>query len=464
MNRILRSRWLPFAGAAVLLVALAWQFVRIDIPSRPVRGIDALRELRARDDLNVVLIVVDTLRADRLSAYGYARPTSPTLVDLSASAVRFAHVEAQSSWTKTSMASLWTGTYPGRNGVLRYNHAIPASRTLPAEILSAAGFKTIGLYRNGWDASNFGFDQGFDVYTAPVRMRMTERARANPSGGHLPGSDFDVTESAIEFARAESGRLFLYLHYMDVHQYTFDERSALFGSTFSDSYDNAINWVDRNVNLLLRGFDDAGLLEKTVVVIASDHGEGFLEHGIEGHGKQLYREAVETPLLVVLPFRLDRPVVVEEPVENVDVWPTILDLLGLPALPDAQGRSLLPLIEAAYAGAAPPSPEPRPRFSHLDRKWGRVGAEPDPLVVVSRDGWRLYLAPSATPPQVELYHLRDDPGEKRDRSRDAPDRVAALQADAERYLADRPEAGRADEREVDEMRLNQLRARGYIVR
>jgi arylsulfatase A-like enzyme len=464
MNRILRSRWLPFAAAAVLLVALAAQFVRIRVPSRPVRGIEALRELRDRDDLNVLFLVVDTLRADRLSAYGYARPTSPTLVDLASSAVRFAHVQAQSSWTKASMASLWTGTYPGRNGVLRYPDAIPESRTLPAEILKDAGYDTFGLYRNGWVASNFGFAQGFDVYTIPGRTALDPIARTNPSGGHLDGSDFDASEAAVEFLRASAGRrAFVYVHYMDVHQYVFDDQSSLFGTTFSDSYDNAIHWVDRNVAHVLSKLDEAKLLERTIVVVASDHGEGFSEHGVEGHGRQLYREAVETPLLLVLPFRLDREVVVDEPVENVDVWPTLLDLLGLPPLPDAQGRSLLPAIEAAYRGERDPAGAERPRLSQIDRAWGRVGAEPDPLVKLARGDWRFYLGTPESG-QLELYDVAKDPGERSNVARAQPEVVAALRAEVERYLADRPVEGRAEVREIDEMRLLQLRALGYVVR
>ena len=465
MNRLLSSRWLPLAAAAGLLLVLAAQFVKIRVPSRPVRGIEALRELRDRDDLNVVFVLIDTLRADRLSAYGYGRPTSPTLVDLAHSGVRFAHVQAQSSWTKTSMASLWTGTYPGRNGVLRYPDAIPESRKLPAEILKEAGYETFGLYRNGWVANNFGFAQGFDVYATPARRRQADVARANPSGGHLPGSDFDVSESAAEFLRAAGGRkTFVYLHYMDVHQYVFDDQSSLFGTTFSDSYDNAIHWVDRNVRHVLTELDQAKLLDRTVVVIAADHGEAFSEHGIEGHGKQLYREVVETPLLLVLPFRLDREVVVDEPVENVDVWPTLLDLLGLPALPDAQGRSLLPAIEAAYRNAPDLAAAERPRISQIDRTWGRIESPPDPLVKIARGDWRFYLGPASDPPQIELYDAATDPGEQQNRAADEAETVAAFRAEAERYLADRPTEGRAEVREIDEMRLQQLRALGYVVR
>ena len=463
MKRILESRWLPFLGAGVLLLALAWQFVEVRVPSRPVRGIDALGELASRKDLNVLFIVVDTLRADRLSAYGYGRPTSPTLADLAASAVRFSKVQAEASWTKTSMASLWTGTYPSRHGVLRYPHAIPDSRTMPAEILKAAGWKTIGLWRNGWVAPNFGFGQGFDLYLTPIRKRPRDLTRGNPSGAGLPGSDFDVTESAIEYARTGGkDRLFLYLHYMDVHQYVFDENSSLFGTAFSDAYDNAIHWVDWNVNSVLKGLDEAGLLERTLVVIASDHGEGFLEHGIEGHGRQLYREAVETPLLVVLPFRLDRPVVVDQPVENVDVWPTILDLLGLPALPDAQGRSLVPMIEAAYRGEAAPA-QSHTRISHLDRTWGRVTEKPDALVALARDDWRFYLGADRSPAELELYDVAADPGEKQNLAGARPDVAASFEQEARRYLAEPPAAGRAEERELDEMRLNQLRALGYVI-
>ncbi len=459
-----RARVAVALGGAAILVGVALSMVEIRLPSRPVRSIDALDELREQDDLNVFFLLVDTLRADRLHTYGYARATSPTMDDLTSTGVRFEDVGAQSSWTKTSMASLWLGAYPARTGILRSEHAIPEAAVLPAEILSEAGFRTIGIWRNGWVANNFGFAQGFDVYFRPQPARRAlEVRRGNPSAHPLLGTDLDATEAAVEFmASHRNERLFLYLHYMDVHQYVYDEGSALFGTDYGDAYDNAIHWTDRNVNRLLAEADRLGLLERTLVVLASDHGEAFYEHGGEGHARNLYREVTRTPLLLWLPFRLEREIVVREPVENVDIWPTILDLLGLPPLPGAQGRSLVPLIRAAAAGDAPAAGG-RPAFAQLDRTWGRPEESPRPLVAVQRGSLRLFhdAAPGGAD---ELYDLAADPGEKLDLAARRPDEAAALRDEARAYLATPlPDWGGPEARELDEMHLNQLRALGYVL-
>ena len=131
LRKLLDSPWPYFAGAALLVVlAIASQF-QIAGPSRPKGSAEEIATLRDRKDLNVVFLVVDTLRADRLGAYGYARPTSPEIDALARSGILFRHVYSQSSWTKTSMASLWTGTYPAHNGILRYDHALPDEAVLP---------------------------------------------------------------------------------------------------------------------------------------------------------------------------------------------------------------------------------------------------------------------------------------------------------------------------------------------
>lgn len=459
----LRSRW-GWLVAIGLLAMVAFALLEVRVPSRPVRGIDALAELGDRDDLNLIFLLVDTLRSDHLSTYGYARPTSPTLDELTSRGIRFAHVQSQSSWTKTSMASLWLGAYPVKTGVLRHDHAIPDAATLPAEILSDAGFRTIGIWRNGWVANNFGFAQGFDVYYRPQPSRNPERMqRGNPSAHPLMGSDLDSTAAALEFARTyRDERFFLYLHYMDVHQYVYDQNSALFGTDYAGAYDNAIHWTDRNVRSLLGGLDEMGLLEKSLVVLASDHGEAFYEHGGEGHGRNLYREVTETPLLIWPPFRLKGEVVVEERVQNVDIWPTLLELLGLPPLPEAQGRSLVPLIEAAAWDELAVSE--RLAYSHIDQHWGRVGQAPQPLVSVTRGSQRLFHHPGAEE-KDELYDHADDPGEQTDLAASQPERVAELRALAQEYLATPPPSwGGPDEREIDELRLQQLRALGYALR
>src|SRR5690606_32549021 len=145
-----------------------------------------------------------------------------------------------------------------------------------------------------------------------------------------------------------------------------------FGTSYSDLYDNSIHWTDRQIAAILRALDEQGLRERTLIVIASDHGEAFQEHGNEGHAKDLHREVVYTPWILSFPFALDRGVVVDARTENVDVWPTILDLLGEPPLEGTDGVSRLPeiLVAAGLESPEPVSP-PRPSYAELDRTWGR---------------------------------------------------------------------------------------------
>jgi arylsulfatase A-like enzyme len=466
-RRLLNSPWLYFGLAALLAAGYVASRVEIRLPSRPVGTAADIATLRERDDLNLVFVLIDTLRADRLSSYGYERPTSPVLDDLASVGVRFAHVQAQSSWTKCSMASLWTSLYPQHSGVLRFRDALPEKAVLPAEMLRQAGLRTGGIWRNGWIANNFGFGQGFELNVRPTPSRTPEKfERRNPSTHPLQGSDRDATESAIRFVRTHRDeRFFLYVHYMDVHQYLYDESSTLFGTGYSDAYDNAIHWVDRNLGMLAAELDRLDLLKRTLIVIAADHGEAFYEHGLEGHARNLYREVTETPLVLALPFRIEGGVVVEPTVRNIDVWPTVLDLMGLAPLPGARGRSLLPLV-LATTEATPPAGRSGPSplaFAQLDLRWGRMAEEPDPLVSLVRGPHR-YLHRVNAPERSELYDRSTDPEEQQNLLGEDPALVAELRSDVEAYLAGPPaDFGPAEEVEVDEMRREQLRALGYAI-
>jgi arylsulfatase A-like enzyme len=431
--------------------------------------VEALLELRERDDLNVVFLLVDTLRAHRLGLYGYDRDTTPNLDAVAASGIVFDDVVSQSSWTKTSMASLWTATHPVRNGMLRFDHVLPEEAVMPAERFRDAGYRTAGIFRNGWVDESFGFAQGFDTYVRPVigreRIQMHRDAR---TVGPIAGSDEDLTIAATAFLDQFGGeRFFLYLHYMDVHQYVYDEASAIFGTSYSDVYDQAVRWTDRLIGGLLQRLEDDGILDRTLVVIASDHGEAFLEHGFEGHARNLYDEVAHVPLILLPPVRLDPGVRVTATISNADVWPTILDLVGLPPLPGADGRSMLPLILEAGGAAANASSEGlvRPVFAQIARDWGRPKREGAPsLVAVTSDGKRFVAALSGqTPP--ELYDHADDPTEQRDLAEARPDTASAMQARIDAYAADaEPPWGRAPHRvELDELRLNHLRALGYVI-
>ncbi len=465
LRRFLDSPWPYFVGAGLLLlVAIATQF-EIQVPSRPMGTAQDIPKLRERQDLNVVFVLIDTLRADRLGAYGYERPTSPNIDALASRGVVFQNAMAQSSWTKTSMASIWTGTYPANNGIIRYNDVMPEEARMPAEVFREAGYRTAGIWRNGWVAPNFGFAQGFEFYLNPKPGRDRQRAQGrHPSGGALQGTDEDIVTSAFEFIDSFGReRFFLYLHFMDIHQYVYDEASSKFGTSYSDVYDQSIHWTDRLLGLIVERIDSIGELPNTIIVIASDHGEAFQEHGIEGHARNLYSEVVNVPFVIALPFMLEQGIVVEERVQNVDIWPTVFDLVGLPPLPGADGRSLLPLIMAAANGDSGESFR-RTGIAHLDRRWGTPDVS-DPLVSVTEGDKRL-MWHAKRPAQTKLFDLASDPGEKTNLFDPEDPEAVRLQELAQQYYegGESPWGVEPTKVQLDELRLNQLRALGYVIR
>jgi len=462
LSRLLARRAFYIIASIILILGAVALQVEIDTNPRPLGDATDIATLAARDDLNVLFVLIDTLRADRLSAYGYDRETSPNIDTLASTGALFAENLSQSSWTKCSMASLWTGSYPARTGVTRAPQPISENALMPAEILQNAGFRTFAIWRNGWIRPAFGFSQGFEVYHSPRASPVPLSVRRERPSASVIGTDQDTIHSAMEFLRSQGNeRWFLYLHLMDVHQYVYDEESALFGTTYSDIYDNSIRWVDRVLGSLIQELDARGLREKTLIVLAADHGEAFGEHGREGHARDVYGEVTTTPLIVSFPFRLEPGVVVETSTENVDIWPTLLDLLGLPPLDDPDGRSRRPEILAAARGLPAPANE-GPRFAHIDQTWGRSGRKPRPMVSVSDGSFRLIRREGDAPP--ELYDRSADPYEQTDLASDRPEVLARMTKLAEDYLAQPPAAwsGGADV-EIDPQELEQLRALGYQV-
>jgi arylsulfatase A-like enzyme len=463
-QRLLGSRWTYIAAAVLLVLAALASMVRIQPAARSSGDLDQLVGLRDRDDVNVVFVLVDTLRADHLSAYGYERDTSPFLKQVAENGIVFENVRAQSSWTKTSMASIWTATFPLRNGVVAYDDGLPESLPVAAEVFQKAGFRTGGVYRNGWVGQNFGFGRGFDVYLRPGPAQRQDVTRKSRAGHALSGTDYDAITAALEYIRTNKNeRFFVYVHLMDLHQYLYEEQSALFGSKYADAYDNAIHWTDRNIGMMFKGMQDIGVLEKTLVVIASDHGEAFYEHGGEGHARNLYTEVTRVPVIISPPFNLPGGVRVKPWVRNLDIWPTVLDLLGLPALPTAQGQSLVPAIEKSARGEAIDGAAPAPDYAFLNRVWGRVNVSSRPTVSYTADGMRL-ITDLCGVLDSELYDLGADPGEQTNLAAKQPERVAAIRALLDAQVADdESNQAQATEVELDSLRLEQLRALGYVV-
>lgn len=465
------SRW-PWILAA-LLIAVYTLFapklaeMQAGRDRRPVGSAEDILALSQRDDVNVLFILIDTLRADRLGAYGYSRETSPVLDAIADRGIRFDRHLSQSSWTKCSMASLWTGLYPNRTGVTRFDEVVADSARLPAEILSDAGFRTAGIFRNGWVMGYFGFGQGFDVYTRPFPEPVSQDVRAENPTISMGGSDLDVVAAAREFLRIHGKeRWFLYTHLMDVHEYLYSEDTAVFGTSYSDVYDNSILWTNSVLNPFIEELARDGHLENTIIVITSDHGEAFGERGFEGHARHVYAETTEVPLIISLPFRFEEPLVVHERTNNVDIWPTLLDLLGLDPLEEADGRSLVPEMVAAARGIDVERSESPTGYAYLDQNWGRPDRAVMTTLAVANESLRYIEYKDGAGERVEehLYDHAIDPGELVDLRDDAPEALERMRALADQYDRDAEPPFQVDSRlELEEIQLKQLRALGYDV-
>ena len=190
-----------------------------------------------------------------------------------------------------------------------------------------------------------------------------------------------------------------------------------------------------------------------------------MEHGYEGHARNLYREVTETPLIIILPFLLKPGIVVEEPASNIDIMPTILDLVGLPPLPHAKGRSLVSqiLAEANAGSGGQQASSEVPRISHLDRSWGKSEEDPDEIISIVDGKFRMIYQVNK-PEATELYDRSIDPKEQVNIASAMPGVVDELSKEIEAYLADRIVAwGENKEIEMDEMHKNQLKALGYVI-
>ena len=463
-----RPLW-PFVLLALALVAaFLLRSIRIEPGEsswRPTGSVEDLVTLSERTDTNILFVLIDTLRAERMSAYGYERDTTPFLKELASTGIRFDRHIAQSSWTKSSMASLWSGMTPIRVGVTKFNHSVPDEVVMPAELLADAGFMNVGLYRNGWVHGYFGFNQGFDKYFRPMGMGLKPTELQLRPNAQAHGNDETLIDDAIEFLRihGESERWFLYLHLMDLHEYTYDEESAIFGNTIADLYDNSLLRTDWVVSKLYDQLGKRGLLDETIIVVLSDHGEAFGERGFEGHARSVFPETTETPLIVSLPFALDEPVVVDALTSNEDVWPTLLEIAGV-----TDGRSGIDghsrydaVIASARGTALPEAVEGDVIMAYLDENWGRPGTEAANAVTVLDGPYRYVAGTNGDGKPFEALLSTED-GQQLNLASAESEVLERMRTIANGETEKAP-VYEQQFYELDELQLDQLRALGYEI-
>ncbi len=409
---------------------------------------------------NVVLITVDTLRADHCSVYGYDRETTPFLAELARHATVFDHAYANSSWTAPSMASLFTSLPPRAHGVTTgffrkgevtdQDYLSDDFDTL-TEVLARHGYETFGVSTNAHLTASTGFAQGFDALTE-LWWKAAPEANAE----------------ALRFRdRLEAAdRYFLWVHYFDPH-HPYEAREPWF-STYQrmrkdpqpevpnaaaiesvlpfgeemSKYDSEIRYVDASIQQLLEA-----LVPKSdaLVIVTSDHGEAFFEHGNVTHGQTLFDEEIRVPLIIRAPGQLAAQRI-DSRVSLLDVYPTILDLLGI-EIPGG-------LAGASVAAAAAGSDRGRAVVAELDRKRTEQS--------FIWQNWKLYRGekPRAF---VRLYDLQHDPDERRDLAADHAPRIDEMSARLAEWQESWPRAvAPRKAAPVTEQQLERLRALGYL--
>ncbi|MCP4201424.1 MAG: sulfatase, partial [bacterium] len=313
-------------------------------------------------DHNLLLITIDTLRADRLGSYGYDHAETPNLDRLAAEGVRFENAYSPVPLTLPTHSTLFTGQYPFTTGV-RINgvHYLDEAAVTLAEQFRDRDFDTAAFVSAYVLTSKFGLDQGFDEYEDSLDLgdnlfRFTSEIRADETYRRFSAwlADWKTKEHS---GRAKPRRFFSWIHFYDPHL-PYDP-PAPYAERFPESpYDGEIAFVDYQVGKILANLEGSGLLDSTLIVVTSDHGEAFGEHVEEGHGLLTYNETLRVPLIVYAPEGLSGGRVIPDPVGIVEVAPTLAELCGLEP-GDFDGGSLVPLLEGAER------PEPSLYFESL---------------------------------------------------------------------------------------------------
>jgi arylsulfatase A-like enzyme len=369
---------------------------------------------------NLILLSIDTLRADHLSAYGYARDTSPFLAEgFARGGAVFEQLVSAATITTPAHASIFTGLQPASHGTTDGMKAIAANIPTLPEWIRATGIDTAGVTEDGWLGIRAGFGRGFDVYEENKSPNIMS-----------PVGQVDVTfAKAVEWlARNRDKRFFLFLHTFQVHSpYAPPERyrdlfpvpepdTRASHERWRDDYDREIRYVDDELRGLVGRLDELGLGEHTVFVVTADHGEAFLEHGFVEHGARLNDEVVRVPLLLRGPG-IPAGRRIAAPVAHVDLLPTILELFGIARPPWLEGRSLAGVLDGREPESALAD---RALFSETRTKLAMTAERrpvdfPVPAFMVRVGSRKLSRYPDGSGGfRYELYDVASDPGERRD--------------------------------------------------
>lgn len=384
----------------------------------------------------VLLAVTDATHAAHLSCYGNEEPITPVLDALAADGVRFARAFSNNTWTLASTGSLMTGLLQESHGAVTNAHRLPPEAVTLAEVFAEAGYETAAFVQMAYASGEFGMDQGFAEFAYYGESQQGK-------------SGLTVPELQRWLDRRRGGRWFVYLHLRRPHSpyrpndkvmaYV-DRDCPLAGGARDAEFEFADLFEERELppdelahvrhlyagnvsqaDALLRSIVERAREQGALIAVTSDHGEAVGQHGAFGHGKWLWAESIDVPLILWWPGVA--PAVDEGPACTVDVLPTLLDLCGLPA---PKGVRLDGVSLADRARGLPAAPRDPVLVT------ARYAGDKHPKVGVVDGPWKLVRDPDGG---VQLFHRLEDPRDLRDRSADEPEVVRRLGALAERWAA-----------------------------
>ena len=370
--------------AAVLAAGAGWHFLRR-------HGRSAAGD-KPHQAFNVLLVSIDTCRADHLSCYGYKRPTTPNIDALAREGAMFKTATTPVPLTTPAHSSMLTGVYPPTHGVHlnTYDHLADANVTLP-KILREAGYQTAAFVSALPLDPQFRLNQGFDTYDGHFVGNEKKVVFSHRAGEQ-------VTRPALAWLDEHARQpFFLFLHYYDAHQ-PYEPHPPLTSAYTDDPYAGEIAYVDKCIGQVLDRLRALGVYDNTLVIVTADHGEGLGEHGELDHGLLIYQSTLQVPLVIRMP-QGRQGLRVAGNVSLVDIVPTVLDLVGLKSPEWLEGVSLRAALEGG------PAADAERAIYGESLSAGTFGCSP--LHSLIEGPWKYILAPRA-----ELYDLSQDPGER----------------------------------------------------
>jgi tetratricopeptide (TPR) repeat protein len=393
----------------------------------------------------IVLISVDTLRADHVSCYGYRRIATPHLDALTKGGTLFSAVNSQVPLTFPSHVSLFTSTYPFFNGIEDNGETLRPNALTLATVLKAHGYRTGAVVGGFVLDRRFGLDQGFDAYDSTFDLHR----QADSDAGDVKRLGAEVVAAANKWLEANSGSpFFLFVHLYDLH--TPYNLPANYRARFGMGYDAELRYVDEQVGALCDTLRQHNVFANSLIVLTSDHGEGLGEHGEKTHGYFVYQSTLWVPLIVHWPTGgANFPARIDEPAALMDVAPTIVQFAGITPPPEFQGRSLLELLRADHPKI--------PRDVASESVYAQRHFGCSPLWSLRSGRYKFIQAP-----KPELYDLAADPGETRNlygpqgsQAQASKQKLTALRA---RFRNPRPRGQRA----LDPDTVARLSSLGYL--